>query len=132
MKNNHNIRHCEPAKRAWQLSLNSMRLPRLAITSLAVAVLLLACSNPQPENKPKLCPDWSSNSLHNYSNKDFSNFACATNNNIYEQVSNKDDLVKGHGQQVLDGDRESVEVQKYMTGAGAAASGGSSGGSSSR
>ena len=131
MKKNSHIRHCEPSKKAWQsLSLNSLRLPRLAIASLVITGLLVACSNPQPENKPKLCPDWSSNSLHNYSNKDFSNFACATNNNIYEEVTNKDDLVKGHGQQVLDGDRESVEVQKYMTGAGAAA--GSSGGSGSR
>ena len=93
--------------------------------------LLAACSTPQTENKPRLCPDWSSNSLHNYSNKDFSNFGCATNNNIQAELLDKKDLEKGHGALVSDGDRESVQIDKYMSGA-AASAGASSGGSSSR
>lgn len=61
------------------------------------------------------CPDWSSNPEHNYQNQDFSNFGCAYYNNIAVQVENPDDLQQGHGALVSNGDRNSVNAQKYLT-----------------
>jgi len=80
---------------------------------LMVLVLITACT----EEKPKTgnCPDWSSNSRHNYANTDFSNFGCSYTNNWMRQVSNKQDIAKGTGDNSLhESDRESVGLQKYM------------------
>lgn len=75
--------------------------------------LLAGCSSPE---KPLYsCPDWSNNPAHNYDNQDLNNIGCAYYNNISAQVANPDDLVKGHGELVSEGDRESVNMQKYLT-----------------
>lgn len=84
------------------------------LTCLLTMSLLTGCNS--YETPPNVtCPDWSDNASHNYSNKDFSNFGCAYYNNMSVQLANPDDLAKGHGEQVMEGDRESVNMQKYLT-----------------
>ncbi|MEI7668503.1 MAG: CpaD family pilus assembly lipoprotein [Pseudomonadota bacterium] len=78
---------------------------------LLLFLTISACSA-----EPKLsknCPDWSSNPKYNYSNSDFSNFGCAYHNNLSAQVVDKNDLEKGNGDKKSNGDRESVNLQKY-------------------
>ena len=85
-------------------------------SSLLLIGALLAAGRCTPEPKSAYtCPNWSSNSIHNYENTDFSNFSCAYYNNVRAQVADPADLNRGQGQSIQNGDRESVNVQKYLT-----------------
>ena len=82
----------------------------------ASVVALAGCGGSADTSKTShACPDWSSDPVHNHQNLDFSNFGCSYYNNIAVQVENPDDLQQGHGTLVSDGDRESVNSQKYLT-----------------
>ncbi len=88
---------------------------RLSSSLLLIAILLSAGSCTPEQKSTRSCPDWSGNSIHNYENTDFSNFGCAYYNNVKAQLANPSDLDKGQGQNIQNGDRESVNVQKYLT-----------------
>lgn len=81
---------------------------------------------------PAGCPDWSQNPVADHNNLGFSNFGCAYNTDLARQMTNPADYESGQGNPVMDGARESIAVQHYLSGAsGASSSGGTSGGSSS-
>src|ERR1700722_9868836 len=82
----------------------------------ASVVVLAGCGGSTDTPKTShACPDWSGSPVQNHQNQDFSNFGCAYYNNIAVQVENPDDLQQGHGVLVGDGDRDSVNAQKYLT-----------------
>lgn len=91
-----------------------MRLLSYIVVTVSAASIL-GCSTPPAPSPAYACPDWSSDSIHNYSNKDFSNYGCAHYNNLAVQVVNPADLQNGHGDLEGSGDRESAVVQKYMS-----------------
>jgi hypothetical protein len=95
---------------------NKLLLHRNLIILLFTIILLTSCTSNVKTSKARQCPDWSDNPKHNYSNKDFSNFGCAYNNNFNAQIADKNDLVKGKGKQIGEGDRETVNIGKYMSG----------------
>ena len=76
---------------------------------------LTACSNAEPAKTTRDCPNWSDNPVSNYANTDFSNFGCSYHANINAQVMDKQDLVSGTGSHSESIDRETVNMQKYMT-----------------
>lgn len=84
---------------------------------VTVSIVALAnCGGSMDTQKTsRTCPDWSSNAEYNHQNLGFSNFGCAYYNNIAVQVENPDDLQQGHGVLVNNGDRDSVNSQKYLT-----------------
>jgi len=89
----------------------------LSYVVITASVLsLISCSGASDQaNTSRTCPDWSDNPIHNHQNTDFSNFGCAYYNDIAVQVENPDDLQQGHGILVGNGDRDSVNAQKYLT-----------------
>ena len=88
-----------------------MRVLSYALLSLSL-ICITGCAD---DKKLADCPNWSSNPMHNYDNTDFSNQGCAYYNNLAAEVVNPEDLQKGHGQAISSGDRESVNIQKYLT-----------------
>jgi hypothetical protein len=89
----------------------------LSYLLVTVSVIsIMGCSSSTPPAKLQYaCPDWSSDPVSNYDNKDFSNFGCAYYNNLSVQLENPADLQGGHGVQTSSPDRESVVIQKYMS-----------------
>lgn len=98
-----------------------------------VALVLASCSASQWESKEKVskvslspatrvCPDWSADSVSNYSNEDFSNLGCSTTHNLYVQLRDKNDYKRGSGKPAINANRDSAVLQNYLTGAGSAAS----------
>lgn len=105
-------------------------------------MVLTGCNTSQWESKPvaskttispevRRCPDWSSDPVSNYSNEDFSNLGCATSNNLYVQLKDKNDYKRGRSQSGITASRESAIMQNYMNGAGSGAASSSSDAASS-
>jgi type IV pilus biogenesis protein CpaD/CtpE len=65
---------------------------------------------------PHPCPDWSKNSVVNYSNSNHSNFGCATANNAALQLEDPRDLHQGHGDQSPDMETTTHVVERYRLG----------------
>lgn len=89
---------------------------KTSVIGMMVLCVLANCTSPAPAPQTvRNCPDWSDNPVSNDSNKDFSNFGCAYTNNLQAQLEDKNDLKKGHGIPMQEGDRENINIQKYLT-----------------
>lgn len=107
----------------------------LAVTG-ALAIVISGCTlmhqqKPSADtSRGKVCPDWSSDPVSNYSNEDFSNFGCAYHNNLYVHIKDKADYERGGGKTTeISPLRDGTIVQTYLGGGGASSSS-SSGGAS--
>jgi pilus assembly protein CpaD len=64
------------------------------------------------------CGNWPEDLSNNtYSNKNWHNFGCATQNNLAAQIANPMDLVGPRGMSAIDAERRSVVIDKYRQGA---------------
>jgi|GEM_PF-949631 len=83
---------------------------------LSVLSLLVACAaNDKLADSPKVCPDWSKNSTHDYRNKSgHSNFGCAYYSNLTTQLQNPEDYKKGSGKPTINADRDGAVIQNYL------------------
>ena len=93
---------------------------------LAALIAITACSsNDKMSDSPKVCPDWSKNSTHDYRNKSgHSNFGCAYYSNITTQLQNPEDYKKGSGKPTIDAERDSAIIQGYSNSSAASSSSG--------
>lgn len=91
-----------------------MRHASCILALAAMTALASGCGTTQEPKASNACPNWSSNSSHDYQNTEFSNFGCAYYNNLSMQVSNPDDLRIGQGDMTGTGDRESAVLDRYM------------------
>lgn len=110
----------------------------MMIVAGGLAVMLAGCYTSKPQGitsktaiSPEVrnCPDWSSDPVTNYSNEDFSNLGCATSNNLYVQLKDKNDYKRGRSKSGVTASRESAIMQNYMNGAGSGAASSSDGAS---
>ncbi|MEI6730552.1 MAG: CpaD family pilus assembly lipoprotein, partial [Pseudomonadota bacterium] len=93
---------------------------------LSLLSLLVACAaNDKLADSPKVCPDWSKISTHDYRNKSgHSNFGCAYYSNITTQLQNPEDYKKGTGKPTIDAERDSAIIQGYSSSSAASSSSG--------
>lgn len=66
---------------------------------------------------PAECPDWSDWSGNNFNNYTYSNFGCAHTINLGQQVAHPYDLIRGNGDHLPDGERNSVAIQQWRSNA---------------
>jgi pilus assembly protein CpaD len=59
------------------------------------------------------CGQWPKDMINDFSNQNYYNFGCATQNNLAAQIANPEDLVAPRGMTPIDATRRNAAIQEY-------------------